>query len=425
MERIRIKGGKSLFGELELQGAKNSALPILAAAILCESPCIIHNCPDITDVSAAVKILEYLGCKVIRAGSSLSVDAGGFMCREVPDRLMREMRSSIIFLGAVVSKCGCALLSFPGGCELGPRPIDIHLCSLRKMGLEIEESHGRLDCFLKKPMKGCEIDLPFPSVGATENIMLAAVKAKEKTVIRNAAREPEIADLANFLTACGAKIYGAGESTVEIEGVSRLHGCEHRVIPDRIAAATYLSAVGACGGKIRINSVEPTHLYSALPFFKQAGGDIEISGKAIECEFKNRPFALSEVRTGVYPGFPTDAQPTLMAMAAVSEGTTVFVENIFENRFRQAGELTRLGAKIRVEGRVAVVEGVGRLTGANVEATDLRGGAALAVAGLCADSVTTVGHVEYIKRGYENFAENFEKLGADIKVSKGKEQYDR
>lgn len=420
MKRICIKGGKKLYGEIDVQGAKNSSLPILSAALICESPCVIHNCPDITDVNAAVKILEYLGCGVKREGNTLTVDPRGFKCREVPDALMREMRSSIIFLGAVTAKCGCAFLSLPGGCELGPRPIDIHLSSLRKMGLEIEESHGRLDCFCKDTLLGCEIDLPFPSVGATENIMLAAIKARGKTVIRNAAREPEISDLAQFLNSCGARVFGAGESTVEVEGVKSLSGCEHVVIPDRIAAATYMSAVGACGGKIILNNIEPTHLYSTFPFFEQAGGTIKIKDRSVECEFKNRPKALSTVRTGVYPGFPTDAQPTLMAMTVMGEGTTVFVENIFENRFRQVDELVRLGARIRVQGRVAVVDGVERLTGAAVEAADLRGGAAIAVAGLCADGETSVGHVDYINRGYENFVNNLSRLGADIKTVEGK-----
>lgn len=415
MPHICIKGKNPLFGEIDLQGAKNSALPILSASLLCGGKSVIHNCPDISDVKAAGNILEFLGCRAERQDDALVVDCSGFNCREVPKSLMKEMRSSIIFLGALAAKCGSAFLSLPGGCELGPRPIDIHIRALEKMGMTVCQRDGRLDCFCEKGLKGCDILLPFPSVGATENIMLAAVKAKGKTTINNAAREPEINDLARFLNGCGAKIHiDLITGKITVYGVEKLFGCEHTVIPDRIAAATYLSAVGACGGRVKINNARPDHLISVLCFFKRAGCGIKTDRGSVEIEVRKRPVGFGRICTGVYPAFPTDAQPALMAMSTVCDGQTVFEENIFENRFTQSEALKKMGADIEVDRNIAVVRGRAGLTGADVEAADLRGGAALVIAGLCAAGKTRVGNVHFIKRGYEKFVENLSSLGADI-----------
>lgn len=415
MPHICIKGKNPLFGEIDIQGAKNSALPILSASLLCGGESVIHNCPDISDIKAARDILEFLGCSVKRHEGTLVVDSSGFNCREVPEKLMREMRSSIIFLGALAAKCGSAFLSLPGGCELGPRPIDIHIRALEKMGMTIFQKNGRLDCFCEKGLEGCDILLPFPSVGATENIMLAAVKARGKTTINNAAKEPEISDLARFLNGCGANIHiDPITGKITVYGVKKLFGCEYTVIPDRIAAATYLSAVGACGGRVIINSVCPDHLVSVLCCFRRAGCNISADKNTVEIEVKERPQGFGRIRTGVYPAFPTDAQPALMAMATVCGGQTVFEENIFENRFTQSKALKKMGADIEVDKKVARVRGVPELIGADVDAADLRGGAALVIAGLCAAGKTRVGNVHFIKRGYENLVENLRSIGADI-----------
>lgn len=398
-----------------MHGAKNSALPILAASMLCGSECILHNCPILSDVDTSVHILRYLGCTVTRSGSHLVVDSSGICNSDIPDSLMREMRSSIVFLGAIVTRMGKAKLSFPGGCELGPRPIDLHLWSLRKMGLKIEEDHGCLDCTVDGRLHGAEIGLSFPSVGATENVMIAASCAQGETIITNAAREPEICDLADFLNQCGAKIKGAGESTVVIQGVDSLSGCEHSIIPDRIAAATFLAAAAVTGGKILISNVEPSHLGTVIPLFEEAGCGIRILERQIEITAPERLEPIKSVRTMPYPGFPTDAQAPVMAMMTLAKGTSVFVENIFESRYKHAGELMRLGADIKVEGRVAVVQGVERLSGASVDAPDLRGGAALVIAGLAAEGITKVSGLKHIDRGYENIEESLASIGASIK----------
>ena len=414
MSNIMIEGPRCIGGSIRVQGAKNSALPLLAAALIGEGESIIHNCPDLSDVEAAINILVQLGCKVKREGSTVVIDSTSFNCSEIPDELMREMRSSIVFLGAIIARCDVARLSFPGGCELGPRPIDLHISGLRQLGAKIEENHGYLECSRDERLKGCEIDLALPSVGATENIMLAASTAEGTTVIRNAAREPEISDLADFLNGCGAKIHGAGESSVVIEGVERLHGTEHTVIPDRIVAATYMAAAAATRGHITLNDVIPAHLYPVIPVFTEAGCEISVSGRELTLIAPRRLKAVKMVRTMAHPGFPTDAQPPVMAMLTVAEGNSMFVENIFENRYKHVGELTRLGAHIKVEGKVAVVEGVPGLYGANVEAGDLRGGAALLVAALAAEGRTAISGIKHIDRGYEKIVENFSRLGADL-----------
>lgn len=415
MSELIIHGPNHLEGEVAIHGAKNSTLPLMAAVLLCEGPCILHNCPNLSDVDTSLKILRHLGCKVERSGSDIAIDPRNAKNSDIPDSLMREMRSSIIFLGAIISSMGAAVLSFPGGCELGPRPIDLHLAALRKMGVVINENHGCLECSVPNGIHAARINLSFPSVGATENIIIAAARATGTTVITNAAREPEIWDLADFLNACGAKVYGAGESTVVIEGVKRLSGCEHQVIPDRIAAATYLAAAAITGSTLTVTSVIPEHLAPVFPVLEETGCRIEAVGRRLKIVAPARLKRIKSIRTMPYPGFPTDAQAPIMSITTLADGTSMFVENIFENRYKHVGELLRLGANIKVEGRVAVVEGVRRLSGAPVEAADLRGGAALVIAGLAAEGITEISGLKHLDRGYENLEKNLSLLGADVK----------
>lgn len=416
MSEIIINGGKKLSGEINIQGAKNSVLPVLAATILCDGECVIHNCPTLSDVETSLKILTKLGCKCVKEDNTVTVKSTEMSNCEIPETLMREMRSSVVFLGGIIGRMGRAVISSPGGCELGPRPIDLHISSLKKLGVEIREEHGYLYCDASRGLKGTEISLGFPSVGATENIILASAKAKGITVIHNAAREPEISDLADFLNSCGARIYGSGSDTIYIHGVERLHGTVHSIIPDRIVAATYMSAVAAVGGKIKLNHIMPSHMVAILSVFRESGCNIEVCGKTLTASSNGKLLPISKIRSLVYPGFPTDAGPVIIAMLCLAKGTTVFLENIFENRFRYVDELRRLGAKIKIEGKIAVIEGVKELSGAACKATDLRGGAALVVAGLAAHGTTKIGEIKHIERGYEDITGNLCALGADIEI---------
>ncbi len=414
MQKFIIEGGKRIRGEVDAQGAKNSALPLLAAALLARGETVLYNCPRLSDVYAACRILGCLGCECRVLGNTVTVRADDPCGCCVPDELMREMRSSIVFLGALLGRTGECYLSFPGGCELGPRPIDLHLAALRKMGAAITETHGMLRCCCAGGLRGAGIQLSFPSVGATENVMLAAVLAQGTTVITNAAREPEIADLAGYLVRCGAKISGAGSDTIIIEGVSQLRGCEYTVMPDRIAVCTLMSAAAVTGGELSIRGARPQDIGAVIPVFEQMGCGVYAYSDRLFIT-RNRPLAaVGTVRTMPYPGFPTDAQATTMAALALARGTSIVVENIFENRFRHVDELVRMGAQIKTEGRVAVIDGVNRLYGAKVQAADLRGGAALAVAALAAEGTTELGGVKYIDRGYEELERCLSALGADI-----------
>lgn len=412
---IIIDGPNQLRGELDVQGAKNSTLPLLAGALLCKGQTVLHNCPDLSDVDTAVQILEHLGCRCKREGHDLIVDSA-LTCHEIPEELMRKMRSSIVFLGAILARGGEARLCSPGGCELGPRPIDLHLSSLRRLGVEVRESGGWLDCSAPGGINGAYVSLAFPSVGATENLILAAVCGGGTTIVANAAREPEICDLCEYLNRCGGRIYGAGESCIIIDGVKELFGCEHRVMPDRIAAVTYMAAAAVTGGNVTLRDVDNTHILPMLAPFEESGCQVRQLGGSLNIMAPRRLAPVKHIRTMPYPGFPTDAQPAVMSMAALGDGTSVFVENIFENRYRHAEGLGRMGAKIKVEGKVAVVEGVESLTGAAVQAADLRGGAALIVAGLAAEGSTRVSGTGYIRRGYEDIAGNLTELGARVKV---------
>lgn len=414
MSAFLVEGGRPLFGTARVHGAKNSVLPILAATLLGAGESVIHNCPDLSDVKASVAILEHLGCRVRREGDTLTVDAAQPVRSDVPDDLMREMRSSVIFLGAILGRMGEATLSFPGGCELGPRPIDLHLAAIRALGAEIEERFGELRC-TGGTLTGRDITLSIPSVGATENAMLAAAAARGVTTITNAAREPEIVDLQDFLLAMGAKIEGAGSSVITIEGGGALHGGEHTVMGDRIVAATYLAAVAAAGGEAEIAGAGCGHLATVTAALAEAGCGIRCGGDRILITAREPLRGIRPVRTAPYPGFPTDAQAPLMAALCRGEGTTVFVENIFESRYRHVDELCRMGADIRVEGRVAVVCGVARLHGAEVRSTDLRGGAALVVAALGAEGKSVVSGLQHVDRGYQDLERTLRGLGADIR----------
>lgn len=413
-ESILTRGGNPLRGEICVQGAKNSTLPLLAAAVACRGETVLHNCPELTDVHVSARILRRLGCRCTRRDKTLIVDPDGMTCCDIPHELMREMRSSIVFLGAILARTGEASLSFPGGCEIGPRPIDLHLSALRKLGVEIREEHGCLLCTAPHGITGGFVSLAFPSVGATENLLLAAATGNGTTVVANAAREPEIVDLARYLNQCGARIYGAGESCVIIEGVRALHGCEYTVMPDRIVAATYMAAAAVTGGTVLLKKVNGSHLLPVLSAFEETGCVILQSGDELLIRAPERLQPVRHVRTMPYPGFPTDAQAPVMVMAALGDGTSIFVENIFESRYKHAGELNRLGAKIKVEGKVAVIEGVPELSGAPVSAQDLRGGAALVAAGLAAQGETQIMNPQYIDRGYERFEENLRSLGAEV-----------
>lgn len=423
MEKIIINGGKKLYGAISVQGAKNSVLPILVATLLTDGVSVIHNCPRLSDVDATIKILQYLGCEVIREGSTISVDSRNANKNDVPDHLMREMRSSIVFLGGILGRMGKAVLSTPGGCEIGLRPIDLHLSAMEQFGATVTTENGFIICTSgENGLCGTRITLSFPSVGATENIILAATKATGTTIITNAAREPEIKDLADFLNNCGAKIHGAGDSTVVIEGVRSLHSSEHTVIPDRIVASTYMIATAMTGGKIYLNEIIPSHISPIVQPLREAGCHIVMTGRQAIIEAPKTLKRIRMIRTMPHPGFPTDAQAQIMALTTIADGTSVIIENIFESRFKHIGELVRFGAKINAEGRMAVIEGVKTLNGASVKATDLRGGSALILAGLCAKNETEITEIHHIDRGYEEPEKVLESLGADIKRVKTDEK---
>lgn len=419
METITVKGGRVLSGEVIIHGAKNSALPLLAATFLAHGTSEIHNCPRLSDVQASMAILRHLGCRVSRQGVTVTVDAGAPTKSEIPDTLMREMRSSIVFLGAIIARCGEATMSYPGGCELGPRPIDLHLSALRRLGVTVDERHGRIYCRAEGGLHGADITLAFPSVGATENVLLAACTAQGTTVLRNAAREPEIQDLCEYLIACGANIRSDVHGVLVIEGVPRLHGCAHAVIPDRIEAATYLAAAAVTGGRLTLRHCCVPHTSPVFLPLEEAGCvirtyDEDDARQAVEICAPARLHRLGSIRTMPYPGFPTDAAAPLLAAACVADGTSVFVESIFENRYKYVDELARMGARIQVDGRVAVVEGVPALQGASVACTDLRGGAALVVAALAAAGETTITELKHLDRGYESLTACLQAVGADI-----------
>ena len=414
MSYFAVTGGTKLIGSVNINGAKNSVLPILAATLLNGGENVIHNCTQLRDVESAIKILRHLGCRISRQGKTLTVDSSTITRCDVPEGLMREMRSSVIFLGPILARCGQARLSTPGGCELGPRPIDLHLEALRKLGANITLDGGEILCRADN-MQGRDIVLGFPSVGATENIMLAATACSGHTRIINAAREPEIEDLQQFLTGIGASVVGAGTGEICISGGNTHSRAEHTVMPDRIEAATYLCAAAACRGHIELQNARFEHIATVASILSDAGCDIKTDKNRVIIKSDAPVSAMPPVQTMPYPGFPTDAQSQLMAVACLAKGTTVFRENIFENRFRQASELVRMGANIKVSGKTAIVEGVRALSGAPVRCTDLRGGASLVIAALAASGESRIYDIEHIDRGYENIEQAYSSLGGIIK----------
>lgn len=416
MQKFTVKGGRRLRGELSLQGSKNSALPIMAAAVLCGGEVVLRNCPALTDIYAASRILNHIGCKCAFSGNTAVIKGCEPTVTAIPENLMHEMRSSIIFLGAILGRTGECTVCLPGGCELGPRPIDMHLAGMRRMGAEISDISGKIVCKAHGRLHGARISLPFPSVGATENLILCAVLAEGETVINNAAREPEIVDLCGFLRACGADICGDGCGSIVIRGVEELHGCEYRVMPDRIAGATYLAMTAAAGGELILTNACTADIEPFLSVLEQTGCSVISADDRIYLRSGSRLKALPDrVRTMPYPGFPTDAQALLMAALTCAEGTSVFEENIFDCRYRHADALVKMGADIQVMGKIAVVKGVSRLHGASVEATDLRGGAAMVCAALAADGCSEICGISHIDRGYERLEEAVGLLGGEIK----------
>ena len=415
MSYLSIEGGAPLHGELTIQGSKNSVLPVLAATILARDVCRIENCPRLRDVDASVAILRHLGCCVRRDGTALEVDTAPMARCDIPDELMREMRSSIIFLGAILARQGEAVLSYPGGCELGPRPIDLHLAALRELGAEITERYGELRC-KAKCLRGTDITLAIPSVGATENAMLAAVGAEGVTVIENAACEPEIVDLAGFLTACGAKIAGAGTGRVTVKGGQPLTGATYTILPDRIETATFLCACAACGGTLTLRRTAPRLAEPILNSLTESGCRFSCTHDTIQISRDGPLIACRPVISKPYPGFPTDAMPVLLASQLRAEGQTDFTETIFENRFGYARELKKLGAQLRQDENTVHLRGAPQLYAAQLFAEDLRGGAALVLAAMQAEGESTIFGVKHIERGYDTLEAALQSVGARLKT---------
>lgn len=412
MSQYVIEGGKRLEGELQIGGSKNAVLPIIAATLLNEEITYLENCPKILDVKIMIEILRELGCKVEWQGKTLMVDTTTLQNYDINDTLVKQMRSSIILLGALMGRCGEARIGEPGGCQLGARPIDLHLEALKKMNVTITENDGIISCKASH-LRGAEINLKFPSVGATENIMLAATRCEGRTIIYNPAMEPEIVDLQNFLVACGAKIKGAGTSRIIIDGVKKLNGVHYRVIPDRIIAGTYLVAAAITRGDIILNDIEKGHLDAVTKQLEKMGCRIINEGRRLIMVAPNQLKSINII-TQPYPGFPTDMQSQMMALLCTCDEIACIKENLFEARFKIADELVKMGAQIEVEDCMATIRGGHKLTGCPVIATDLRGGAALVLAGLAAEGCTTIRNIEYIKRGYENIVDDLSQLGAHI-----------
>lgn len=413
MERLIISGGRPLRGTVEIHGAKNSILPILAASVLCPERCVITRCPDILDVSAALEILGHLGCRAGLVGTSVVVDAKDAGKTDIPPHLMRKMRASVNFLGALLGRFGQGELSLPGGCSLGQRPIDYHIGALGALGVVLEEE-GEILRFRWPRRYGGVVTLPFPSVGATENVVTAAVTIPEPVVLKNAAREPEVEDLCGFLKAMGAEISGAGTDTIYIQGGKPLSGTVYTVLPDRIETATYLAMAAACGGNITLKGTKAELLRPVLEVLARAGCGIAVNGKDI-CLTRQEPLkGVGAIETAAYPGFPTDAQAPVMAAMLRADGESIFRENIFCSRFQHAGQLRKFGADIEISGCTARVRGVEKLWGAEARATDLRGGAGVLIAALQAEGVSKIDDMFLVRRGYAELTENLQNLGAEV-----------
>jgi UDP-N-acetylglucosamine 1-carboxyvinyltransferase len=413
LETFAIEGGKPLSGSLRIQGAKNAALPILAAAILAEGQFYIYDVPFLKDIKVMLEILDSLGAKTKYQDGCVDLDTTSVCVPHIPDNLMSQMRSSIFLAGPLLARLGEVTISRPGGCDIGERRIDLHLSGLTALGAKMEESEGYIT-FRAKQLRGTNIFLSFPSVGATENIMMAAVLAKGTTRICNAAREPEIIDLQNFLNAMGARIRGAGTDTIEITGVPKLRSVSYRIIPDRIVTGTFLLAVGVAQGHVELTNTLPEHLTALIEVARSCGVEIKTRHDIMEIKSTSRPRAYDRIITSPFPGFPTDLQAQLMVFLSQARGTSVIKETIFEARFKHVNELARMGASIYVDLGSAIIRGVNKLTATSVEATDLRAGAALVLAGLAAEGTTTVNQIHHIDRGYERLEQQLKQLGANI-----------
>ena len=414
MEVLKIKGGERLSGSVKIDGAKNAALPILAATTIVGGTHRISNVPDLRDIDVMVQILESLGCKVARERDVIVVDSSGITSTQIPENLMRRMRSSIFLMGPLLARFGEVETFQPGGCAIGERKMDIHFSGLEDLGVVFEQNGDSIKG-VSKELIGNTIKLRFPSVGATENLMMAAVTASGTTTIENAAREPEIVDLQDFLHRLGAKISGAGTTTITIEGVDDLSASEHRVIPDRIVAGTVLCATAACGGTVEVIDARIDHIESLVEVLRKIGADIEKTDFGIRISMEGRPHAIEELKTGPYPDFPTDLQSQVMVILSIANGTSVIRETIFESRYQHVEQLRLMGADIHLNGEVAEIEGVERLNGAEVSATDLRAGAALVIAGMAAEGETIVDNLNHIDRGYYRIENIFTSLGAVIR----------
>ncbi len=412
MQKYIIVGGGRLQGKIRASGSKNASLPILAASLLGSGESVINDVPNLNDVTVMMEVLRCLGARVRREGCSVYVDTRNIENYEVSEELMRKMRASNLVLGPMLARFKKVVISHPGGCNIGSRPMDLHLKGLQSMGAAITEKHGFITAE-SRVLKGAEIYLDMPSVGATENLMMAAVLAKGTTLIKNAAKEPEIVDLQNFLNRMGANIKGAGTDAIKITGVDFLGIAEHTVIPDRIEAGTFMVATAITGGDVVVTNVIPEHLEAVTAKLREAGVEVETGEDHVRVR-GSPPYNSVDVRTLPYPGFPTDMQPQFMALMAVSRGTSIIIETVFENRFKHVSELRRMGADIKVEGQTAIIKGVPRLSGAVVEAPDLRAGAALMLAALVAENGTVIENVEHIDRGYDRLENKYGSLGARI-----------
>lgn len=415
MEKLIVKGGNRLVGAVKTSGAKNAVLPIIAASILGTTPSHLDEVPMLEDVHTISEVLKCLGLAVECSPEKnvLDIDSTEITSYEAPYELVRTMRASFLVMGPLLARIGKARISMPGGCAIGARPIDIHLKGFEALGVKIEQGHGYIEASAPEGLKGTSIYFDFPSVGATENIMMAASLAEGATILENAAEEPEIVDLANYLNKMGAKIRGAGTDTIRIEGVDKLHGADYTIIPDRIEAGTYMIAAAMTGGDIVVENVLPEHQKPLIAKLREAGAVVEEDIDKVRVIGKNQLKAVS-IKTLPYPGFPTDMQAQMMAMMVIAEGRSKVTETVFENRFMHVVELNRMGAQISTEGRSAVIDGPCKLTGCDVRATDLRAGAAMILAGLVAEGTTRIGDLHHIDRGYENIVAKLKNLGADI-----------
>jgi len=411
-DKFVVVGGKKLSGKIEVSGSKNSVLPIMAASILSNKEVIIHDVPSISDVAEMTKMLEIVGAKVKKEGNVYTIDASNVQPQEFSENIVRKIRASSLFMGPMLGKFGSIKVAYPGGCNIGSRPIDLHLKGFEKLNAVINEKHGYIEANGAN-LKGGTIYLDFPSVGATQNLIMASCLIQGDTVIKNAAREPEIVDLQNFLNSMGARVRGSGTDTIKITGVKKLGSAEHYLIPDRIEAGTHMIAAAVTGGDVVVRNVIAEHLVPLTSKLKEAGCQVDEGEYEIRVRRSGDIRAL-DIKTLPYPGFPTDLQPQMMVLLTFAKGVSVIVENIFENRFKHVDELKRLGAGIKVEGRVAIIEGVKKLTGAFVTATDLRAAGALVLAGLVSEEATVIENIHYLDRGYEDFERKYNNLGAKI-----------